>query len=306
MKKISNKIVFFGNERIATGVVTTAPTLQALLSAGYNVPAVVCNFEEGQSRNARALEIAEVAKSRDIPLLLPNKLIDIKQQLKNFQAETAVLVAYGKIIPQEIIDIFPKGIINIHPSLLPKHRGPTPIESVILGGSNKTGVSLMSLAKEMDAGPVFGYSELTLDGSETKQYLADTLLDIGSSMLIELLPHILNDSVIAVPQDSAQATYDQLINKAAGLINWDKPASVLEREVRAFSEWPKSYTTLDGMDLIVRKVSVVKTSGPPGSYEVTKKSLVVFCGQNALDITLVQPSGKKEMPIEAFLAGYTL
>ena len=153
MTNIPAKVIFFGNERLATGVTTTAPTLRALIAAGYELVAVVSHYEQANSRTSRDLEIAAVAKEQNIPLLLPNKPSEIFEQLKSFNADVGVLVAYGKIIPQSIIDIFHKGIINIHPSALPMHRGPTPVESVMLNGESFTAVSVMQLVSAMDAGP---------------------------------------------------------------------------------------------------------------------------------------------------------
>ena len=163
------KVVFFGNERIATGVTTECPTLHKLIQNGFNVAAVVVHHEAKASRKQRVLEIADMAARYEIPVLSPSKPSDIIADLKKLQPTIGVLVAYGKIVPENIIDIFPAGIINIHPSLLPLHRGSTPIESVILGGERKTGVSLMRLAKKMDAGDVYAYSEYELAGNETKQ-----------------------------------------------------------------------------------------------------------------------------------------
>ena len=304
-----NKIplVFFGNERIATGVTTTAPTLQALIHAGYDIKAVVSNYERGTSRSARELEIKAVADAHKIPVLLPDKPGDILGELKSFNAEAAVLVAYGRIVPQSVIDIFPKGIINIHPSLLPLHRGPTPLESVILDDSKKTGVSVMRLAKAMDAGPVYGQSEVELSGSETKQELADQLLDIGSAMVIELLPGILSGDVIAKPQDDSFATYDSLITKDNGRIDWTKPADQLVREIRAYAEWPKSTATFTGKDLIIiTKAHAIagdkKTK--PGTVEVLGRDLIFYCGKGALVTELLKPAGKKEMTTKEFLDGY--
>jgi methionyl-tRNA formyltransferase len=297
MNKRSETILFFGNERLATGVHTSAQTLQALLKSGYQIAAVVANDEPSQSRNTRVLEVAEIAKVHNIPLLLPKKLLEIKEQLNAYQATAAVLVAYGRIIPQEIIDLFPKGIINIHPSLLPLHRGPTPIESAILAGDAKTGVSLMQLAKEMDAGPVFGQSE-------TKPELVENLLDIGQAMISELLPGILDGTTVAVPQDSTRATYDQLISKNDGVIDWQKPALQLEREVRAYLEWPKSRTTLGTTDVIITAATVVDKVGTPGTIAIEDKQLIVHTSHQALQILQLKPAGKQEMAAEAFLAGY--
>ncbi len=305
MTKMSKTIVFFGNERLATGVHTTGETLRALIAAGYTVAAVVSNYEPGQSRNARALEIETVAKEHNIPLLLPNRPRDILEQLQGYSAEAGVLVAYGRIVPQSVIDIFPKGIINVHPSLLPLHRGPTPIESVILEGAHKTGVSIMALSKEMDAGEVYAQSEYTLTGTESKQQLADALLDIGKSMLLEVLPGILDGSIVALPQDDSRATYDRLITKEDGIIDWRKPAAQLVREIRAHGGWPKSHSTIAQRDVVITEASVSKAPlAAPGTVTVENGELLVSCGEEALRIEKLKPAGKSEMTAQSFLAGY--
>ncbi len=301
---MSETILFFGNERLATGVTTNAPTLEVLVQAGYNVAAVVSNYEAARSRESRELEIASVAAKHNIPLLLPDKPSTISEQLRSYRATIGILVAYGKIVPQSIIDIFPHGIVNIHPSLLPLHRGPTPIESVIIEGAEKTGVSIMQLSQAMDAGPVFGQSEVILHGNETKQALADTLLDIGQTMLLELLPGIINGSVVARPQDEARATYDQLLSKSDGVIDWTKPAVQLEREIRAFLGWPKSHTTIAGKDAVITKAQVTDCSGKPGHVVTEGKQLIVCCGEAGLEVERLKPAGKNEMTGEAFLAGH--
>jgi methionyl-tRNA formyltransferase len=303
---MSKTIVFFGNERLATGVTTSAPTLQGLVSAGYKVSAIIAHGAATNSRLKRELEIEQVAKTNDIPLILPNKLKGIKDQLFSFRPTIGVLVAYGQIVPQEIIDIFPKGIVNIHPSLLPKHRGPTPLESVILEGATYTGVSLMSLAKTMDSGPIYAQSELALSGQETKQQLADQLLDIGSSMLLELLPGIIDGSVSAIKQDESSATYDSLIRKEDALIDWSKPAQRLEREVRAYATWPQSRTSLYGKDVIITKIRVVDQNGNPGKLQITKHQLIIYCGHQALEILELKPAGKAAMSAKSFIAGLHL
>jgi methionyl-tRNA formyltransferase len=298
------KVVFFGNERLATGVTTTAPTLQALIAAGYEVLAVVSHHEAATSRKQRELEIAKVAEEHHIPLLLPEKPGDIAAELKAFDAEIGVLVAYGKIVPQSVIEIFPKGIINIHPSALPKHRGPTPVESVILGGNGKTAVSVMKLVKAMDAGPVYAQRVLKLEGDETKQELAETLLEAGGELLLQVLPSVLSGEADAHQQHEAEATYDLLIKKEDGRIDWTKPAVQLEREVRAYAGWPKSTAVIGGMDIVVTKARVHGEAGTPAAYKRLEKELMVFCGQDALVLERVQPAGKAEMDIASFLNGY--
>lgn len=306
MTKKSPTIVFFGNERLATGVTTSCDTLKALIKEGYHVAAVVLHNESATSRKKRKIEIVELAEQHNIPVLTPSKLSDIADNLKAFNAEIGVLVAFGKIIPQATIDIFPRGIINIHPSNLPKHRGPTPIESVMLQNEPEITVSIMDLVQEMDAGPVYASRTIPVPTKVEKQALVNQVSEIGSKMIVQYLPAILDGSLHPTPQDHDSATYDSLIQKSDGIIDWTQPAKTIERKIRAYAGWPKSSTSLAGNQLIITGADVIKTSGKAGAFQVTKKELIVFCGENALSITRVQPVNKKEMPIQAFLLGYSL
>jgi methionyl-tRNA formyltransferase len=293
----SKKLVFFGNERLATGVkYTDTPTLKILIKEGYEVVAVVSNFATGRSRNARELEIAKVAKENNIPALLPTHLHDIKDDIKNLKAEFGVLVAYGRIIPADIIESFPLGIINIHPSLLPKYRGPTPIEQAILDGAEVTGTSIMRLAPEMDAGPVYVQSKVSLSGDESKDELASKLLTEGSQLLVENLPSILDGSLPPTAQDNTNATYTKLLKKTDGIINWDNPAEVIERQIRAFAWYPKSRGELLGHSVVITKSRVAK--------DKADGDLVMQCHPGWLEITeLTAPSGRSMSGAE-FLRGY--
>jgi methionyl-tRNA formyltransferase len=306
MKKMSKTVVFFGNERLATGVTTQAPTLHALLDAGYSVPAVITSYERGQSRNVRDLEIKKLAEVHNIPVLLPDQPSDITAELRKFGAEAAILVAYGKLLPQSVIDLFPSGIINIHPSLLPRHRGPTPIEGVLLEGADKTGVSLMQLSSELDAGPIYAQAELPLRDDESKQTLADQLGELGATMLKELLPGILGGSVVALPQDDAVATYDSLISKVDGRIDPHLYGAVeLDRQIRAFAGWPKSQLDINGMGVTILSAHIeAEANGKPGTYRLEGKHLLLHTKSGSLSIDTLQPAGKTAMSIEAFLAGY--
>lgn len=304
MKKTSKKIVFFGNERLATGVSTTAPTLRALVDAGYEVCAVVTNYQPPRSRKTRSLEIAAVADEYNIPLLMPQRLKDVSEQLLNYSAVIGVLVAYGKIVPQSIIDIFPRGIVNIHPSLLPRHRGPTPIESVLLSGETETGVSLMQLHKDMDAGPIYSQTKYALQNSETKQQLANSLLSLGAEQLVLHLPKIIDGLLLATPQDNQSATYDTLIQKEDGIIDWTKPADQISREIRAYIGWPKSSTKLGDIEVIVLDATPTTQQQATGTIITMDGQLYVGCGQGSLLINRLQPIGKFAMNAHSFLAGY--
>lgn len=308
MKKISETIIFFGNERLATGVSTEAPTLQSLIRTGYNVAAVVTNYEEARSRSSRKLEIADVARQHNIPILVPSKMADITDQLSAYNATIGVLVAFGKIVPQHIIDLFPHGIVNIHPSLLPLYRGPTPIESVILDGATKTGVSIMRLEARMDAGPVYAQARIALSGKETKQQLATSLLNLGSKLLIDHLPNILSGLVVPNKQNDTKATYCSLITKEDGIINWGKPAKELEREIRAYLEWPKSRTTLANKEVIITHANTVnKDQSEPGTVVINQgNQLLIQTGGGMLDVKRLKPAGKNEMSAAEFIRGYLI
>lgn len=305
-------IIFFGNERIATGVTTSAPTLNGLIKASFPVAAVVINENQDtkRGRSQRELEVATVAHAHDIPVLTPRKPTDIIDQLRAYNAPVAVLVAYGRIIPQSIIDIFPHGIINIHPSLLPLHRGPTPLESVILDGSSETGVSIMQLSSGMDSGDVYQQITTPLRGDETKQTLADTLLHLGADAVVSLLPQIVRGEITPQPQDHTLTTYDALITKHDGLIDWQKPAERLEREIRAYALWPKSRTTIGAINVVIKSALVYKKQienhVSVGTFFQQDRTLLVACGADTyLQIDSLQPDGKKEMTATAFLAGYS-
>jgi methionyl-tRNA formyltransferase len=289
-------LVFFGNERLATGVSTAAPTLRALVKAGYEVAAVAANHSEGVSRNKRGLEIVEVAHAYHIPVLIPDKLEDIAERLVKIGAEAGILVAFGKIIPQEIIDIFSKGIINIHPSMLPKYRGPTPVETAILDGAASTGVSLMSLGAKMDAGPVYLQEEVELTGRETKPELAKQLLHAGSQMLIANLEYILDGTLEPIPQDHNAASYTKMLDKKAGWTDFKQPAEQIERQVRAFLGFPKTRAKIFNNEIVITRVRVAKNQDDghlvfktqPGYLEIQE---------------LIGPSGRS-MSGADFIRGY--
>jgi methionyl-tRNA formyltransferase len=295
-KSSKPKLVFFGNERLATAIPTDAPTLRALVNAGYDIVAIVANHTEPVSRSRRQLEIVDVAHAYHIPVILPSRVAEIKDRLVKMDAAAGILVAFGKIIPQEIIDIFPKGIVNIHPSLLPMLRGSTPVETAILNGLKETGVSLMQLTAEMDAGPVYTQKKLTLTGSETKAELAQKLLDDGCQLLISNLPNILKGGLKPSVQDEPLATYTRLLTKEDGKTDFMEPAEVIERKVRAFWGFPKLRGRVFGHEVVITSARVVAGH--------SDGNLVIKCQPGYLEILeLIAPSGRT-MSGADFIRGY--
>lgn len=269
------KIVFFGNEKLATGIPTPEPLIRrAAEAAGFEVEQIVTG-----------------------------ELTDLRPHT----AQIAVLAAYGRIIPQRVLDEFPLGIINIHPSLLPQYRGPTPIEQALLDGTEKTGVSIMHLTKGMDEGPIYKQKTLHIEKDESKATLTRRLQQLGADMLQEALPLIATGQLQPRQQPHPdRATYSHKITKTDGMLDYQKPARVLEQEIQAYSGWPKSHTTLGSLEVVITKAHATTTdSAPtPGKILASKKQLLIGTSNDWLEITALQPLGKKEMPIQAFLAGY--
>jgi len=299
-------IVFFGNERLATGVTTKAPTLTALIAAGYPVEAVIVNHEQARSRKERVLEVEEIATRHGIPVLKPDSKATLVEVAQRLASPIAVLVAYGRIIPKQVINHFEHGIVNVHPSKLPAYRGSTPLETVILDGSTSTAVSLMALDEKMDAGGVYAQDDIVLPHTISKQDLADQAGKMGAEMMIEILPHILEGKLTPTPQDEAETTFTKQIDKADGQLDFTKPAATLEREIRAYAGWPASRTEINEKLIIVTAVEIIDESGTPGTFFAYNQQLAVYCGQQALLITQLKPAGKNEMSSRDYLRGYPL
>lgn len=306
MTNTSKTIVFFGTEDFSL------ITLRALVEGGFSIAAVVTkpDSQQGRGRKLTPPAVKSYALEHDITVLQPQKLTEITDYITSLNDPIGVLVSYGKIIPQSIIDLFDPGIINVHPSLLPKYRGPSPIETAILNGDKETAVSIMQLSAAMDAGPVYGYTPLTLTGTETSLELYETLGNLGAQTLIKLFPLILCGEASGLPQDDEQATYCHLITKSDGIIDWNKGAERIEREIRAYQGWPQSRTTLGKVDVIITAATAVWHSSnlAPGELKIITEdgTTALFVGTSDGDIQIdtLKPLGKQKMPVKAFLAGY--
>lgn len=301
--RMKPSLIFFGNERLATGLpATPSVTLRRLLDEGYTVEAVATRTA-GKDPNP----VASLAASRNIPAITPATKEELIQQIEPYRAELGVLVSFGLIIPQAVLDRFPHGILNIHPSLLPIYRGPTPIEQAILDGASETGVSIMRLTAEMDAGPLVTQSGLSLAEGEPKADLARKQLEGGTDLLVGALKE---PEAAGTPQDAAKASYCQPICKTDSVIEWNKPAERLEREVRAYLGWPGSRTQLFDREVIITATHVLVgeslTDGKmsPGSIlRHGRDTLLVVCGEGILAIDRLKPAGKREMSAAEFLRG---
>lgn len=299
----SKRLVFFGNERLVSGLKhTETPLLRGLIERGYDIAAVIVNNNDTVSRNARSLEVAAVARDHNIPVLSPKKPVDIINELQKINAHAAILSAYGRIIPQRVIDVFTKsdkpGIINIHPSLLPRHRGSTPIETTILNGDTMAGVSIMQLTAGMDEGPVYGQRVIQLRGDEDKFELYRSLSNHGAELLFELLPGILDGTITPKPQSDDGVTYTTQLTRSDGYVDpTTESASVIERKIRAHLGFPKSHMQYQNNDVILTAAKVVDAP--------LENEFCITCADNSFLLIeeLQAPNGKK-MPGSAFLRGY--
>ncbi len=295
MTNTSKTILFFGTEDFSLY------SLRALVDAGFNVAAVITKPDTRRGRGEKLTKpaVKVFAEQHHIPVWQPAKLLDIIDDIKQFDNPAGVLVSYGKIIPQEIIDLFNPGIINVHPSLLPIYRGPSPIESAIINRDNKTGVTIMRLSKAMDAGPIYAQVPYALDQSETKPELYETLGTLGANFLVSKLPAILDGSLQPQPQDDAAATYCKLLSKQDSYLEPTQTTpGAAEARIRAHLGFPRTRLQLGEHDVIVTKAHGVMTKKTP---------LDVECQNGAyLSIDeLIAPSGRT-MTGEEFLRGYTI
>lgn len=293
---ISPKLVFFGTELFSV------PTLEALMAADYAIAAIVTKPDTVRGRGKKKFvhPIKQIGIDHNIPVLQPERLVDIEESLRALQADAAVLVSYGKIIPKRILSVFePVGIINIHPSRLPQFRGPSPIEATILSGQKETAVSIMKLDEGMDTGPVYVQEPVTLNGNETKAELSERLASIGAETLIRVLPDILGATILSKPQQNTDVSVTSLISKSNGVLDpTTDDATTLERKIRAYQGYPKPHLKLFNTDVIVTSAKVVEDPSSDGLF-------VQCANQTWLKLlTLVAPSGRTMQGID-FLHGYS-
>lgn len=285
-------IVFFGTEDFSLA------SLQALVENHFNVVAAVTKPDSfrGRGRKLTPPSVKVYAERNDIPVWQPNKLSEIIDQIKTMDKPVGVLVSFGKIIPQSIIDLFSPGIINVHPSLLPKYRGPSPIESAIANDDIETGVSIMQLSAQMDAGPVYSQTKHALNGTETQAKLYESLAKEGADKLIQVLPNIISGTLGATAQNDKLATYCQLLSKELSYIDpATHDATTIERYIRAYGVYPKIRLPFHGQTVIVTKAHTL--SAP--------NETALRCQNNsflAID-QLISPTSGKTMTAKDYLRG---
>lgn len=286
-------IVFFGTEDFSL------ESLKGLINSGYNIAAVVTkpDSKKGRGQTTAQPSVKKLAIKHNILVWQPDKLTDIIGDIKKLDSPAGILVSFGKIIPQSVIELFEPGIINVHPSLLPAYRGPSPIESAITDGIDRTGVTIMQLSPKMDAGPIYGQMTYNLDGKETKPALYETMAKAGAAILLSLLPSILDGTLKPKPQNEQEATYCKLLTKQSAWLDTSKiNAEQAERLVRANLGFPKSKIKIDNQDIIVTSAHVADSKTTPLDIEFINGSIL------SIDSLIVPNS--REMTAKAYLSGH--
>ena len=321
--------MFFGSPEEAV------PALELVASSGHEIAAVYTRPDRpaGRSRKPRPTPVRSAAESLGMRVETPYSLRgeETQRELAACEADAFVVVAYGRFLPPEVLSMPRLGVVNIHPSLLPLYRGPSPVTTAILEGASQTGVTLMFLDEGMDTGPILQQLEgasqtgvtlmfldegmdtgpilrqsdpVPLDGTEKSGELTEGLFRLGAEMLPGALNDLSSGSLLPEPQDDSQATVTRLIEKEDGRIDWSKSAIEIDRAVRAYDPWPGAFTMWDGKTLkILDTEPLAGGNGAPGSISVKDRHIYVSTGSGRLEIISLQLEGKRKAEARDFLNG---
>lgn len=296
------RIVFMGSPEFAV------PTLRALVDAGFHVVLAVTQPDKPAGRGGKLQPppVKAAAESLGIEVFQPASMKDeaVQDRLRLAAAELFVIAAYGKILPQAVLDIPKNGCLNVHASLLPKWRGPSPITASILSGDSETGVSIMELVRKMDAGPVISHAAVSIGSEETVASLEPRLAALGARELVRVLPAWLGGSVLPVPQDEALATYCHLVTKQDGFLRAEMRIEDAERAVRAYNPWPGASVVYRGLRLAIWRARVVAGElAIPGTIRIIGKAPAVAFPGGWLALEEIQKPGGTRLLAQQFLAG---
>jgi methionyl-tRNA formyltransferase len=305
-------IVFFGTPDFAV------PSLEALTSSRHRVAAVVSQPDrpKGRGHHLQPTPTKVVAQARGIPVLQPAKIRDeaFLDQIRAFAPDLGVVVAFGRILPDALIAIPRLGMINVHASILPRYRGAAPIQRAVMAGDAESGVTIMRIATELDAGATFAMRTVPIPPDATSGDMESRLAVLGAQLLLPVVDALDAGEAVETPQDHARATFAPKITKEEGVIDWSEPSSRIHDRIRALQPWPLASTTLNGLRVVLRK-TVPNLPPEKGKYShssltpgtviaTTGDEIIVACGwQTQLRIREIQPEGRRAMTVRDFLAG---
>ncbi|ACI21917.1 methionyl-tRNA formyltransferase [Thermodesulfovibrio yellowstonii] len=297
---MSSGIIFFGTPEFAV------PSLKALISRGEKILLVVTQPDKpkGRGKNLQAPEIKKVALQCGLPLCQPEKMKDDNfiKKLKSLNPEFAIVVAYGKILPKEILEIPKHGCINLHASLLPKYRGAAPIQWALINGEKITGVTTMIIDEGLDTGPILLQKEISINDEDNAETLSEKLSVVGAELIIETIDKMRKGIITPKPQ-TGEITYAPQLKKDDGKINWNNSARKIFNLVRGTYPWPCAYSFLKDERVKIIKTEVLEGNAAPGLIIKAKNELIVGTQEGLLRILLIQPEGKKIMTAKEFISG---
>lgn len=309
------KIIFMGTPDFSVG------TLEALVEAGHDVCLTVTQPDKpkGRGKEMQFTPVKEAALRLGIPVYQPKRVREAEcvEELRKYQADVMVVVAFGQILPEEILGMTPYGCINVHASLLPKYRGAAPIQWSIISGEQVTGVTTMQMDVGLDTGDMLLKTEVAITAEETGESLHDKLAKAGAALCVETLERLQDGTFKPEKQGESPTPYAKMLDKKMGNIDWTRPAAEIERLVRGLNSWPSAYTHWDKKVMKIWKAKVVpqadfdvtidvlKKTVPGTVVTVEKEHFLVQTGDGLLAVEELQIPGKKRMETSAFLRGYT-
>lgn len=301
------KVIFMGTPDFSVG------TLEALVAAGHEVCLAVTQPDKpkGRGKEMQYTPVKTSALAHDIPVYQPRRVREPEcvDELRKYEADVMVVVAFGQILPKEILELTPYGCINVHASLLPKYRGAAPIQWAIIHGETVTGVTTMQMDEGLDTGDMLLKSEVPIETEETGESLHDKLAEAGAKLCVETLTALQAGTVTREKQGDSPTAYAKMLTKELGEIDWEKPAVEIERLVRGLNSWPSAYTHWNDKVMKIWKTEVKNTEGKqaPGTIAAVEKDrFYVQTGEGQLGVLELQIPGKKRMDAGSFLRGYHL
>ena len=299
------RVVFMGTPDIA------ATCLKRILADGFDVVGVYTQPDRPKNRGMKLFPspVKEVALEHNLPVFQPENFREDEtvQQLAELKPDVVAVVAYGRILPQRVLDVAPLGFINIHASLLPRYRGSAPYQWAVLDGLQETGVSAMYLCREMDAGDVIDVSKTPIDPNETAGMLLDRLAVLGAELLSSTLSKVEKGEAKGIPQDESLVCYAPMLDKSMCPIDFTKTAQQVHNQVRGLHPWPVATTCIGGKNMKIHETVLVDGKGEPGQIlGLTKTGLVIACGEGAVEIRSLQAEGGKRMGAVDYFRGHPL
>lgn len=304
------RVVFLGTPAFAV------PTLERLLASAHEVAAVVTQPDRPRGRGQRVSEspVKRLAAARGLPVLQPERMKDpaFVEALAALAPDLGVVAAYGKMLPDRLLALPRLGMINVHASLLPAYRGAAPIHRAVMAGETETGITIIRLVREMDAGPMLRRAALPIDADDDAETLERALAALGAVTLLQAVDDLESGRAAEEEQDHARATFAPRLTRADGAIDWSRTAGQVHDQVRGLHPWPRAFSHLGGARYLIHRTAVVEPPGEapaaPGQVlEAAGDRLVVAAGSGtAVAILEIQPEGRRALPARAFLAGHPL